>query len=77
MDEMEKTLNKEFPNAITIKGLFDKIDSAIDNIFGNKTVQKLKDNIVLKEDFLAKYKKLYKGTLNKILKGIKNEPKQK
>ena len=29
MDEMEKTLNKEFPNAITIKELFDKIDSAI------------------------------------------------
>ncbi|MBI2128927.1 hypothetical protein HYU07_01675 [Candidatus Woesearchaeota archaeon] len=55
----------------------DKIDSAIDNIFGSKTAQKLKDNIVLKEDFLAKYKKLYKGTLNKILEGIKNESKQK
>lgn len=55
----------------------DKIDLAIDDVFGNKAVQKLKDNIVLKEDFLAKYKKLYKDTLNKILEGIKNEPKQK
>ena len=54
----------------------DKIELAIDNLFGSKTAQKLKENIVLKEDFLAGYKKIYKETQNKILGGIKDESKQ-
>jgi len=55
----------------------DKIDLSIDRFFGSKTVQKLKENIVLKEDFLAGYKKIYKDTQNKILRAIKDESKQK
>jgi len=53
----------------------EKIDSAIDHVFGNKTVQKLKNNIILKRDFIAKYKKIYKYTQDKILKGIEDESK--
>lgn len=52
----------------------DKIDLAIDHIFGSKTAQRLKENILQKEDFLAGYKKIYKETQNKILRGIKDEP---
>ena len=52
----------------------DKVDSAINEIFGNKAAESLKENII-KEDFLIKYKKFYKNVQNKILKGVKNESK--
>ncbi len=55
----------------------DKVDLAINKLFGDNTVQRLKDNTILKKDFLVRYKKIYKQTQNKILKGIKNEPEQK
>jgi len=55
----------------------DGIDLAINNFFGNKTVQKLKNNLLLTKDFLKKYKKAYNDTQNKILMGIKDESKQK
>ena len=55
----------------------DKIDSAINNFFGNKTVQKLRNNLLLTKDFLKKYEKVYNDIQNKILKGIKDESKQK
>ena len=55
----------------------DKVDLAINNFFGKKTVQKLKNNLLLTKDFLKKYKKVYNNTQNRILKGIKDEPKQK
>lgn len=32
MNTMEQTLNKTFPNTVTIKGLFDKIDAAIEGL---------------------------------------------
>jgi len=60
-----------------MKNTKDKIDLAINNFFGNKTVQKLKNNLLLTKDFLKKYKKVYNNAQNKILKGIKDEPKQK
>ena len=55
----------------------DKIDLAINNFFGNKTVQKLKNNLISTKDFLKKYNKVYNNAQNRILKGIKDEPKQK
>jgi len=55
----------------------DKVDLAINNFFGNKTVQKLRNNFLLAKDFLKKYKKVYNNAQNRVLKGIKGEPKQK
>ena len=55
----------------------DKIDLAINNFFGKKTVQRLKNNLLLAKDFLKKYNKVYNNAQNRILKGIKDEPKQK
>lgn len=45
----------------------DSINSAIDTIFGQKTVEHLKENTVQK-DFLIKYKNVYISTRNKILR---------
>ena len=47
----------------------------IDGFFGDKTAQKLRDNTVPKDDFLVRYKKIYKDTQNKIFEGINNEQK--
>jgi len=55
----------------------DKIDLAINNFFGNKTIHKLKNNLLLTKDFLKKYKKAYNNAQNIILKGIRDESKQK
>jgi len=55
----------------------DKIDLAINNFFGNKTVHKLKNNLLLTKDFLKKYNNVYNNAQNRILKGIRDEPKQK
>lgn len=54
----------------------DKVDLAINKVFGNKTVEKLKENMV-KKDFLVKYTRIYRDIQNKILKSIENESKQK
>jgi len=55
----------------------DKVDLAINNFFGKKTVYKLKNNLLLTKDFLKKYNKAYNNAQNIILKGIRDEPKQK
>lgn len=71
-------------NLIAISQFIDKkevtnetVHSTINNIFGNETVQKLKNNLLSKKDFLDKYKELYNSTQNKIFKGIKDDSKQK
>lgn len=68
-------------NLIAIKQFIDKkevskraIDTAIINLFGS--IDKLKNNMIQKKDFLEKYRKIYNNTENDILGGIKNEPKQ-
>jgi len=55
----------------------DKVDLAINNFFGDKTIQKLRNNFLLAKDFLKKYKKVYNNTQNRVLKGVRDEPKQK
>ena len=55
----------------------EEIDSDINKIFGSKTVQNLKNNMISKRDFIIKYKKIYKNIHDKILKGIEDESKQK
>ena len=51
------------------------IDIAIDNTFGANTVEKLKNNLLPKKDFLDKYRKIYINVQNKILNKIKNGSK--
>jgi len=53
------------------------IDNSINIYFGQGTAEKLKDNLVSKKPFLGDYEKLYKETKNAVLRGIKNESKQK
>lgn len=54
----------------------DLIDEKIKRIF-NIDANKLKKNLLDKSGFLKKYKKLYNQVFNLIMKGMKNEPKQK
>lgn len=74
---------KLLTNLISIKEFIAKkevsktrIDTVINKLFGEETVQKTKNN-QLSKDFLDKYKKVYEDTKNKLLKGIENESKQK
>jgi len=67
-------------NLIAITQFIDKkkitkegIDLSINGVFGDKTVQNLKENMLPKTDFLVKYKKIYTNAENKILKGIENK----
>ena len=62
-------------NKVTI----DTVDLEIKKLFGNKPIEELKKNILVadKKSFLKKYRKYYGQLSDKILKGIKNESKQK
>jgi len=61
----------EFINKEKIKN----IDNEIDNYFGKKTVEKLRQNILAREEIQKKYKTLYTQVQNKIFEGIRNEQK--
>lgn len=69
-------------NLIAIKLFIDKkriskqaVDTIINNLFGS--IDKLKNNLIEKNNFLKQYTKIYNDTENTILEGIKNESKQK
>jgi len=69
-------------NLVAIRQFIDKkevskqaVDTIINNLFGS--IDKLKNNLISKKDFLKKYKKIYSNTENNIMEGVKNEPKQK
>lgn len=53
----------------------ESINKKIETIFNIK-IQEIKNNLLEKSDFLKKYKAIHNQTLNKILKEIKNAPKQ-
>jgi len=53
----------------------ENIDLAIDDIFGKDIVQKLKNNMLSKKDFLARYRKIYNDTQNRIFEGVEDESK--
>ena len=54
----------------------ESINKKIEKILDIK-IQDIKHNLIEKSAFLKKYKKIHKQTLNKILKEIKNDTKQK
>lgn len=58
-----KILNKEL------------VDKEIGKVFGEGTVNKLKENIVEKEKFLKKFKEIYKQMFEEIMKRLKSEQK--
>lgn len=51
------------------------VDREIRKLFGE--ISELKENIIEKTKFLKKFKKIYNQTFNEVMKGIKNESKQK
>src|SRR3989344_5430422 len=55
----------------------EEVYNKIKESFGNNIVEDLKNNLVDKKNFIKKYKQIYNKTFNKILEGIRNEPKQK
>ncbi len=54
----------------------ESINNEINNIFGIN-VEKIKNNLLDKNLFIKKYKTVYNGTFNEIMRYTKNEPKQK
>ncbi len=53
------------------------IDKEIKIIFNLKRIEEIKKNMLNKNSFLTKYKKIYNETQRKIFRGIKNDSKQK
>ena len=51
------------------------VDKETIHTFNIKNVSEIKLNILNKESFLKKYKSIYKEIFNKIMEGIKNDPK--
>ena len=54
----------------------ESVDNEINRCFGKNSVRNIKENLAGKR-FLAKYKKLYENTFRRIMKRVKNDPKQK
>ncbi len=54
----------------------ESVDKEINRCFGKNSIRNIKENLVDKS-FLAKYKKLYENMFRRIMKGVKNGPKQK
>ena len=52
-------------------------DSEIKKIFKLNNIKEIKDNILDKNEFLKKYKRIHKRIFNNIMKGIRDESKQK
>lgn len=61
----ERKLNKEV------------VDKEIEKTFRGKIVNRVKENLIEKEKFLKKFKKVYQQVFERIMKGLKNESKQK
>jgi len=55
----------------------DLVDNEIKEDFHLKDINDLKQNLIDKKKFIAKYKLIYSKTFSKILKGIENDSKQK
>ena len=53
----------------------DLVDKEINKVFGLKDVREIKLNMLKKNDFLRRYKKVYEGTLNIVFRGIKDGAK--
>lgn len=53
------------------------VDKEIKRIFNLKKIEEIKKNILNKNIFLTKYKKIYNETQQKIFSGVKNASKQK
>lgn len=53
------------------------INKEINRIFGKKTVKKIKQNMLKKNEFLKKYKFIYSETFKEIMRGIKHGSEQK
>lgn len=51
------------------------VDKEIKSVFGEGIVGKLKKNMLEKEVFIKKFKKVYNQTFDKIMQGLKNESK--
>lgn len=54
----------------------ESVDNEINRYFGKGSVRNIKENLIDKS-FLAKYEKLYENTFKRIMKEVKNGPKQK
>jgi len=55
----------------------DEVNKEIRKVFGLKSVEEIKLNVLDKVDFLKKYKKFYNNVFEKIIKGVKNDTKSK
>lgn len=53
------------------------IDQEINRLFGDKTSDQLKENLIKKKAFLKKFKEVYNQTFSQIIEGIKNESEPK
>ncbi len=55
----------------------EKVDKEIRKVFNLKSTNEIKQNILEKDKFLKKYKKIYENTFEKIMQGIKNAKQKK